>query len=39
MKYIDKEEDSLIIYHLGEDCLPKTESHDWDIVREDVMIV
>lgn len=38
-KYIDEKEDSLIIYHLCEGCLPKTESYGREIVREDVMIV
>jgi len=39
IRYIDAEEDSLIIYHLCKGCLSKIESYGRQIVRKDVMIV
>jgi len=39
LKYVDEEQDSLIIYRLCEGCVDKTESYGRQIVREDVMIV
>jgi len=38
LRYI-AEEDSLIIYHLCQDCQQKIESYGREIVRKDVMIV
>jgi CRISPR-associated protein Cas2 len=39
LKYIDNKEDSLVIYHLCEGCIPKTESYGREIFRDDIMIV
>jgi len=38
-KYVDAEEDSMIVYHICEDCQSKTESYGRQIVREDTLIV